>query len=208
MNIELIAYTPDPEKVIERGARTCYKSKEKDAEATEKFIKGIVKAGHESVIEHASATFKINGISRALTHQLVRHRHFSFSQQSQRYCSFDKITNGMEGNWYVTPESVINSGIDGIFKYNDCMQKIVDTYKYLVDNGVKPEDARFLLPNAAKTEIVVTGNFREWRHFIEMRADIHAQWEIRELAKMILTELYKIAPAVFEDLVEKYKSEE
>ena len=195
MNIELLTYTPDPEAIIEKAGRTCYKSPEKNAEHRAKFLKGIVKAGHTSVIEHASATFRITGVSRALTHQLVRHRHFSFCQQSQRYVKENEPK-------YVSPEFP-NDEAKKI--YDDFMKSAWETYSKLFEVGMKKEDARFVLPNAACTEIVVTGNFREWHQFLDLRLDVHAQWEIRALSNMILDKLMEIAPNIFDDLVEKYR---
>ena len=212
MNVELIANTPNPEEVIEQCGRTCYKSPEKDAETRAKFIAGIIHAGHTSVIEHATATFRITGVSRSLTHQLVRHRLFSFSQQSQRY------VKETEPN-YITPTSIqedLAKGTDKNFDpmtraahkiYDDCMQNCWRTYQILIELGIKKEDARFVLPNAACTEICVSGNFREWYNFLNLRLDVHAQWEIRQLAWMILDRLMASAPNVFCELQEKFMSE-
>ena len=212
MNVELIANTPNPEEVIEQCGRTCYKSPEKDAETRAKFIAGIIHAGHTSVIEHATATFRITGVSRSLTHQLVRHRLFSFSQQSQRY------VKETEPN-YITPTSIKEDLAEGSDKkldpttraahkiYDDCMQNCWRTYQTLIELGIKKEDARFVLPNAACTEICVSGNFREWYNFLNLRLDVHAQWEIRQLAWLILDKLMAIAPNVFCGLQKKFMSE-
>lgn len=211
MEIELIAHTPNPEEVIEKCGRTCYKSPEKDAETRAKFIAGIIRSGHTSVIEHASATFRLKGVSRSLTHQLVRHRLFSFSQQSQRY-----VKEG-EPNYVTPPALHVPEVLDSADKtldpmqvaarkiYDDCMRNCWNTYKTLLELGLKKEDARFVLPNAACTEICVTGNFREWYNFLELRLDVHAQWEIRTLAWAILDKLIGIAPNVFNDLRDKHK---
>lgn len=188
MEIELISITPDPEFVIEEAGRTCYKSKTGDPAIIRKWIM----AGHESVIEHASATFRISGVSRALTHQLVRHRIASYSQQSQRYVKESEFD-------YVIPPSIKkdkNLNNDYMWFMN-CIQ---DMYNYLIDSGIKKEDARFILPNACCTEIVMTMNFREFRHFLKLRTNKSAQWEIREMANHILTVLYDHAPNVFFDL--------
>lgn len=207
MNIKLLAYTQgnpaledtkalNPEEVVETCGRTCYNSPAKDGEVRSKFLKSIVKNGHTAVIEHASATFMVEGVSRALTHQLVRHRHFSFCQRSQRYV---KETTPE----YVTPFT-INDNPDAASIYSKFMDSCWETYTKLFELGVKKEDARFVLPNAAHTTICVTGNFRQWHQFLDLRLDPHAQWEIRALAKMFLDELMKIAPNVFDDLVQKY----
>ena len=205
MNIELIAYTPDPENVIEQAARVCYMSKPKDIEARTKFLRNIIKSGHESVIEHATATFKISGVSRALTHQLVRHRIASYSQQSQRYCSFEKISSS-DDVWYVTPPDVLKNE-RALAIYENFMKFVVDTYEELHKCGIKNEDCRFVLPNACKTQIFMSMNFRALRHFASLRLDPHAQWEIRAMAKEMCFKLNDIAPAIFGDIYEKMTNE-
>jgi thymidylate synthase (FAD) len=192
MNIELLTHTPDPELVIADAARTCYCSPKKDLEASRKMIRAIVKSGHESCVEHASATFRLSNVSRALTHEAVRHRLFSFSQKSQRYVKEDKPS-------YVVPETIVgNPFLEG--EFYRAMRAAWDSYAQLLKDGVKPEDARFVLPNACTTEIVVSGNFREFRNFLKLRLSPRAQWEIRKAANIILDKLYEIAPSCFEDL--------
>ena len=203
MKVELLEYTPNPEELIEKAARTCYKSPSKP-ESRDKFLTGVIKSGHESVIEHASATFRISEVSRALTHQLVRHRLANYSQQSQRYCTFDKSYSDMDGSWFVIPPSIEEGPNEAYQTYLQVMHNIENAYQVLTMAGIKAEDARFILPNAAKTEIVCTMNFREWRHFLKLRLDPHAQWEIRDLSKEILIRLYSIAPVIFKDLYEQY----
>lgn len=196
MNVEFVRVTENPELLIENTMRICHGGCVTNGEPNRNFIKSIIKLGHESPLEHASVTMRIGGVSRALTHQLVRHRLASYTQRSQRYCKeidFD----------YVTPES-IEDRPELCEKYDDLMLQIGELYKLFVNAGIKREDARYMLPNACETEIYVTMNFRELRHFIYLRSDIHAQWEIRHLADMILWEMYKIAPSVFEDLFVKY----
>jgi len=190
MKVELLFITPDAEKLIERAGRTAYQSFEKQKEGSEKkFIRSIVKRGHLSVIEHAYATFKISGVSRAFTHQLVRHRLCSFTQESQRYVNFENFK-------FVTPESIKSRPIVNSI-YQRLMEDIRDTYKYLQSAGIKNEDARFVLPNATETEIVVTANFRQWYHIIQLRGSKNAQWEIRQVAIKVLEILQKFAPSVF-----------
>lgn len=213
MKAELIAYTPNPEETIEKAARICYDSKTGDYEKRKKFLSGLIKSGHTSTIEHASATFKFSEVSRALTHELVRHRLFSFSQRSQRYCKED-------GFGYVIPGSIKynltkcdeNEDCDGTDSFDTryvwCMEKIAELYDEMVKRGIPKEDARYILPNACYTEIFVSGNFREWRHFLELRLSPRAQWEIRQLAHMVLNELYKVAPIIFQDLKDKYETKE
>jgi len=187
-----MSITPDAEKLIETIGRVAYQSFDKQIEGSEKkFIRMLIKRGHESVLEHASATVRIKGVSRALTHQLVRHRLCSFTQKSQRWVSESDFT-------YITPNSV--KGQTYVI-YNSLMNTIRDTYNVLVKSGIPKEDARFILPNATSTEIVITANFREWRHILRLRGARQAQWEIRKLAIKILELLKEYAPTVFGDLV-------
>ena len=199
MTIELIASMPNPELVIANSARTCYNSKEKDLESSRKMIKAIVKSGHESCVEHAIATFRLSDVSRVLTHELVRHRLLSFSQRSQRYVKENEPS-------YVIPDVLVddNTANQKMLLARDIFEKAMqsawDAYSLLLSYGLKPEDARFVLPNACTTEIVVSGNFREYRNFLKLRLSPRAQWEIREAAYIILDKLYDIAPSCFEDL--------
>jgi thymidylate synthase (FAD) len=190
--VSLITITPDPEKVIEEAGRTCYLSFERmTGETGKKFIPGAIKRGHLSILEHASATFRIKGASRAFTHQLVRHRVASFSQQSQRYVSEDEF------NYIIPPAILENSEACNI--YRDFMDHVRQTYKKLRDLDVLKEDARFVLPNALESEIVFTANFRELRHLFELRLAPDAQWEIRRVCFNMLQIVQKHAPAVFLD---------
>jgi thymidylate synthase (FAD) len=190
VELELLAITPDAERLIEAAGRTCYATADRaGADTAERFIRMLIRRGHLSVLEHASATFRIRGVSRALTHQLVRHRLASYSQRSQRYVR--------EGGFdYVTPPAVAaNAAARGAF--DDAVEASRGAYQKLIELGCPREDARFVLPNACATEIVMTANFREWRHFLELRGDAAAQWEIRQLAVAILRDLKSRAPAVF-----------
>lgn len=187
MKIELLAITPDAEKLIEEAGRTCYQSKIGDPTIIQRWIK----SGHESMIEHASATFRVSEISRALTHQLVRHRIASYSQQSQRYVSEDQFG-------FIIPDEIIKTGVSQ--EYLGFMADVQEFYNFLISKGVKKEDARFVLPNACHTEIVFTMNFRALRNFFNLRLDKHAQWEIREMAKEMLTILKNYAPNCFYDM--------
>jgi len=192
VKIEILESTPDPQKLIERAARTCYKSEGKITEDSHKnFIRKLITAGHLSVLEHASVTFRLEGVSRALTHQLVRHRLCSFSQQSQRYVGEDNFN-------YIIPEK-IRADREALCKYEECMAKIKETYIELTEKGVPKEDARYVLPNSCLTEIVFTGNFRELRHMLELRGSLKAQWEIREVFIEILRQMKEIAPDCFFD---------
>jgi thymidylate synthase (FAD) len=198
MEVELIAHTPNPEETIEKAARICYDSKVGTQERREKFLRGLVKSGHTATIEHVSATFMIKGVSRALTHELVRHRLMSFCQRSQRYCNED-------GFQLVVPPSIKNN--DELYgEWTKLMDRISTLYRTMIDerHNIPKEDARYILPNACFTQICVTANFREWRHFLELRLDKRAQWEIRNLAHIILVKLNELAPSIFGDLSETY----
>lgn len=169
--MEIIAATRRPLDVISQCAGICYGK----FDVSHKRVANCYNAQHMSVFEHASATFRIEGISRACLAQLTRHRLASYSVESQRYCCVD--VNG--DDWYVMPESFPR--IERI-KFNVAMEEIAMDYEALLDSGVKPEDARYLLPNATKTNLAMTMNVRELFSFLDLRQDSHAQWEIREMA--------------------------
>jgi len=192
MKVELLFITPEPEKLIEAAGRTSYLSFSKQGKDTEKaFIRALIKRGHLSVLEHACATFRFSGVSRAFTHQLVRHRLCSFTQQSQRYVD--------ESNFnYIEPLSIKNHP-EAHSAFIDFMEEARKAYQELQKLGIKKQDARFVLPNAAESQIVVTANLREWRYIIELRSEPGAQWEIREASIEILKILKKHAPTIFED---------
>jgi thymidylate synthase (FAD) len=159
------------------AARTCYESHNKsDYEADFRLLKNCIKRGHESVLEHTSMTWVIE-CTRACSHQLVRHRIASYSQQSQRYCKLDD-----NKDWFAMPE-VIEKDYE---EFVDVMITISDYYNKLISKGIKPEDARSVLPNCTLTTLVVTMNLRSFRNFLNLRLDRHAQGEIRELAKAML----------------------
>ena len=193
MRIELLYITPNAEKVIEKAGRTSYQSFEKQTENSyKKFIKMLIRNKHESVLEHASASFKISGISRALTHQLVRHRLCSFTQQSQRYVNENDFN-------YIEPDD-IKSNPTAHKIYTELMEHVRDQYSQLRDLGIRKEDARFILPNSIESEIIMTANLRELRHVIRLRGEKAAQWEIRRLAIEILKILKREVPDVFQDM--------
>lgn len=196
MQIELMAITENPEISIANYGKVCYKSeKVDDVESARRFIKKRIEQGHESILEHGYATFHLSGVSRALSHQLVRHRHASFSQSSQRYVKESQFD-------FVTPKSIdMDDAIDGAkWFFPTFMKKCQQAYDFLISRGIKPEDARFVLPNACCTEIIISANFREWRHIIKMRSAPDAQWEIQKMSKIILEKFLKLSPSIFEDL--------
>ena len=201
--VKLVAHTPDPEKTCALAARTCYSPmeyeelktlvNEKDQAA---FLRRIVASGHLSVLEHASFTFFIEGVSRSLLAQLTRHRIASFSVQSQRYVSL------AEGFGYVIPPRIRNLGVEAVREYESQMAKMQEWYVYWQEKLGKGEgsneDARFVLPNACETHITVTMNARELLHFFSLRCCSRAQWEIRALAREMLRLCKKEAPVIFE----------
>jgi thymidylate synthase (FAD) len=210
MKVVLLAHTPDPEGVVYAAARGCYsdlpsyeiRDRGVELPTAKKFIRGIIKSGHESVLEHVSFTFSVEGISRACSHQLVRHRVASYSQQSQRYVDFGDEESIIRDMFVIPP------AIDDDFYSEeilaDTLRICLLNYKELVRRLISigrtseqaHEDARYLLPNAAKTNITVTMNAREIRHFINQRECKRAQWEIRDLASAMLI----ICLGVSEDL--------
>lgn len=192
MRVELLQITPNAEKVIEKAGRICYNSINKiTKESHEKFIKNLIQRGHLSVLEHAMATFEISGVSRNMTHQLVRHRIASYSQESQRYVKI--------GTDYIIPDS-IKENVHLHAKFIDLADKCLLFYQEMIDKSIKKEDARYIIPQAITTKIIMTANFREWRHFLKLRLHKSAQWEIRKVAKEILKILYNHASSVFEDI--------
>lgn len=192
MKIELLAITPNAEETIEFAGRICYRSEGKRGPGSAaKLIGKLIAMGHESPLEHASATFYISGCSRAMTHQLVRHRLISVSQQSQRYVDEKSFA-------YVIPPSISDERKE---EFKKDMETVRAMYAKWKDRGLKNEDARFVLPNACASDIVISANFREFRHIFAVRCSRQAQWEIREVCSAMLRELYARAPSVFQDLM-------
>jgi thymidylate synthase (FAD) len=186
MEVKLLAYTSNPDLLCAEIATICYQSVKETEHEKLALLQNIIKKGHLSIIEHASFTFLIEGISRVASHQLVRHRMASYTQQSFRY------TKAME---YELPDSLKDN-----LEVKFYMNSIFSLYNTLIEKGVKKEDARYILPNAVTSDIVVTMNARELRHFFELRLDVSAQAEIRELAKKMLTEVQKVTKVLFSDL--------
>ena len=196
----MIAHTDAGESVCGVASKNCVSETmpELDDDDLLKSMKGAIASGHESVLEHWSATFAVSGVSRALTHQLVRHRVASFSQQSQRYVDMGKFE-------YVTPDSISHrreGNVDPYFylqEYEHLMDEISKLYQGMIIGGIPEEDARYILPNACTTNIVVSMNARQLRHFFALRCCERAQKEIRELANKMLEECIKVAPNIFSD---------
>lgn len=198
IHCELINYTPNPEKTIAMAGKLCYSSSNiyrlldsLDEVAIEQFNYKLMDMGHQSPLEHVSFTFAIEGVSRALTHQLVRHRIASYSQQSQRYVN----ENNFE---YIVPPSIAKNQ-RSISKFTNLMTSINRIYNELIDAGIPKEDARYILPNATETKIIATFNIRSLLHFFSLRCCNRAQWEIRILANLMLAEVKKIAPLLFKN---------
>ena len=199
MDVTLLYHTPDPERAVATAARLCYApvgGKELMEGLTEerirKVLSTIMASGHFSTLEHASYTFSVEGVSRALTHQLVRHRLASFNQQSQRYVRFKDEPS------FVTPESV-SANPEALARFDAAMDAAWEAYAALAEMGVPAEDARYVLPNACESKIVVTMNIRELLHFFSLRCCNRAQWEIRELAWKMLELVRPTAPFIFMD---------
>ena len=199
MHVELLYHTPDPERAIATAARLCYAPvgaaelmETMSPERIKSVLTTIMSSGHFSTLEHASYTFAVDGVSRALTHQLVRHRIASFNQQSQRYVKF---TGDVA---VVKPESIVGNA-EASEAFDKAIQAAVDAYHALLEVGVPAEDARYLLPNAAESKIVITMNVRELLHFFSLRCCNRAQWEIRDMAHRMLELARPTAPFIFAD---------
>ncbi len=198
LNVKLITYTPEPELTVATAAHLCYAGvsidelqKKIDKEYAKKLIKRLVESGHWSVLEHASFTFAVEGVSRALTHQLVRHRVASYSQQSQRY------VNEKEFDFIVPPK--VKENEKAYKKFLEIIKQSQKAYSEMLNEDIPKEDARFALPNAAETRIIVTMNTRSLFNFFEKRCCARAQWEIRALANKMLELCRKAAPLLFEN---------
>ncbi|HBI91377.1 MAG TPA: FAD-dependent thymidylate synthase [Terrisporobacter glycolicus] len=222
MKVKLLAHTPQPEKVIAMAAKLCYSPVGVDEieenlsdESVEKFLNVLINMGHESPLEHVTFTFGIEGISRSCSHQIVRHRIASFSQQSQRYVKLDQFE-------YIIPPQIAKIEeakkifIQSMKKDQEDYDKLVDilfekNYKKLIEEGknekeaksqgekIAIEDARYVFPNACETKMVFTINTRSLYNFFDHRCCERAQWEIRELATEMLKEVKKVAPILFKN---------
>lgn len=195
MNVQLLAHTPAPEQLVAASAKLCYSAASIadlaaiEADKAAEFI-GKLPEAHQSPFEHVSFTFGIEGVSRAMLAQITRHRIASFSVQSQRYVDMS------DGFGYVIPESIEqNPEARDVF---DAFMRGIDTlYTYLRSCGIPAEDARFILPNACHTQMIVTMNARELMHFFSLRCCKRAQWEIRAVADEMLRLCKEVAPEIF-----------
>lgn len=192
-------HTPDPDLLVALAARRCYSSRAASdieehlsKEEVERLLDFLRQRNHLSPFEHADFTFSADGISRALSHQLVRHRIASYSQESQRYVNYMKA----EQLPYVVPPSVANNP-EAAKIFAEAVDKTLAAYRDMVNAGVAPEDARYVFPNAIETKLVFTMNARSLFNFFEQRCCIKAQWEIRILAQEMLQAVRKVAPMIF-----------
>jgi thymidylate synthase (FAD) len=201
-SVKLLHVTPDPERVIELAGRVCYKSEDKiTSDSHVAFIKMILdpKKAHESVLEHASAGFHII-CDRGISHELVRHRIASYSQESTRYCNYSKGKFGNEIS-VVRPSGISSCSRADVYEaWVAGCEEAERTYLKLLATGTSAQNARSVLPTCLKTEVVMTANFREWRHFLKLRMSVAAHPDMRIIAEMIHFHLITIAPIVFEDL--------
>ena len=196
MKAKLIRHTLSPEELVALGARLCYSKSdlsklEERIQSTDQaeFVDKVMSMGHESVLEHASFSFLVEGVSRVLLSQLTRHRMASYSVQSQRYCGV-KLE-------YVTPPKIQQSGWK--LAYQMHCERSFTIYQGMVQDGIPEEDARYVIPSGFSCRLMLTMNVRELRHFFSLRCCSRAQWEIRGLAKAMLEECRRVAPALFAD---------
>ena len=205
--VELIRYTPAPEELVALAAKLCYSASDLDdlsegiaRKDQSKYLNRLMEMGHLSPVEHASFTFGIEGVSRSLLAQITRHRIASFSVQSQRYVALGDEENGFD---YVMPPAIAALGEDAAEEYRRQMDQINEWYqawrKRLGTGEKSNEDARFVLPNASATRMLVTMNARELQHFLSLRCCERAQWEIRSVAWQMLSLALEVAPALFEN---------
>ncbi len=186
MKVTLLSHTPDPERVAAAAARQCYSKfsaakaySDLSPEDIKRLLRKIIASGHLSVLEHVSFTFVIEGISRACSHQLVRHRIASYSQQSQRYVKFEELE-------FVIPDSISNDS-EAVKMFLEGLDGCKSIYRKILAKGIPAEDARYILPQASPTKIVVTMNARSLLNFFELRCCLSAQWEIRGVAEEMLS---------------------
>ncbi len=205
LRVQLVRHTYNPQELVALGARLCYAGGTLDSlvekisgSDQEAFVQKVMGMGHDSVLEHASFTFLVEGVSRVLLAQLTRHRIASFSVQSQRYVSYQS------GFGYIVPPAIRALGEEAVAEYEGQMAQMQQWYEgwqqKLGNAGEKSnEDARFVLPGACETRVLFTMNVRELRHFFALRMCNRAQWEIRAMAQQMFEQAYPVAPALFAD---------
>lgn len=196
LKVKLLSFTPEPDRLVAAAAHLCYSPVGIEAilerispEKVERLLNGLKESGHDSPVEHCTFSFGIEGVSRALTHQLVRHRIASYSQQSQRYVKLSKVD-------VIKPPS-IDKNPETAAVFDAVMEQITAAYRQLLEAGVPAEDARYVLPNACESKIIATFNARSLLHFLEIRTCVRAQWEIRRLALEMQRLVREVAPLLF-----------
>ena len=196
LKVRLLCCTPEPARAVALGGRLCYSDTDIEqlygdmAPKSEAFVDKLMALGHLSPIEHASFTFGIQGVSRALLAQITRHRIASFSVQSQRYVAKDRLD-------YVLPPSIGALGPEAVAEFEADMDAAYAAYDKWRQRGIPAEDARFALPNGAETRMLVTMNARELLHFFQLRCCNRAQWEIKAVADEMLRQVCAVAPTLF-----------
>lgn len=181
-------------KKIELCGRVCYKSEDRITnDSAKRFVKSIIQRGHESVLEHVSITVRFI-VDRGVSHELVRHRIASYSQESSRYCNY-----GVKGIEFISPPFFKEGGV-AEYEWLSVMQEIENSYLFMLNEGYTPEQARSILPNSLKTDVVTTMNLRSWRHFFKLRTSRQAHPQMREVAIPLLEEFKKLVPVVFDDI--------
>lgn len=192
-SVDLLYINKEALQLIEIAGRTCYKSEDKiTIDSNLKFVEMILKRGHDSVLEHASATVRFI-CDRGVTHEIVRHRIASYSQESTRYCDYGKM-----GIKFIIP-----CDFDLDDEDIELLQRIEDHYNKCLVNGRTPQQARYFLPNGLKTEIVMTANLREWRHFFKLRTSKAAHPQMREVAKIAYDLIHQEIAIIFDDITKE-----
>lgn len=185
-------------KFIERAGRICYKSEDKTSDGSaEKFVAGIIKRGHESVLEHEKITVRLI-CDRGASHEIVRHRVASYSQESTRYCNYSK--DGFGGEITVIEPLFLKKDSTAWWIWADAMKDAEKAYFEMLGQGCIPQEARSVLPNSLKTEIVVTMNLREWQHFFKLRTAPAAHPQMREITIPLLREFQRLIPVIFDNI--------
>jgi len=204
MKVYLLSSTPEPDSLVTAAARICYSDvaatdllERESAVLSVRLLKELRLSGHHSPFEHVSFTFGVDGLSRTASHQLVRHRIASFSQQSQRYVKISQTGAGENGAGVIIPPSVAGNQ-EALELFERQAESAREAYGKLISIGIPAEDARFILPHGWETRLVMTMNARALHHFFNLRLCRRSQWEIRELARLMLIECRNVAPVIFE----------
>lgn len=191
-------------KRLEQCGRVCYKSEGRIEErSAERFLAGIIRNGHETVLEHCSFTVRFI-CDRGVSHEIVRHRLASYCQESTRYCNYSNFQFNSEIT--VIEPCFLVKGTKPYARWEEACSDAEDAYFDLLEYGCSPQEARAVLPNSLKTEVVMTANIREWRHFLTLRCNPAAHPQMREVATQVLEEAYQKIPVLFKDIWEEYKS--